>query len=166
MEQSAFQHAGYQTVILCNGPSKHGNVAEHITVKDEVSALELRKTELQHKLDVIPQPKPLLHPCLAEVYRNKVDNLVEALNDPDTVTAAAEAIRDLVEAVRLVPEEGELKIEIYGELAALISLGQEQKNKHPGGNTSGVQVTLVAGARNCLNLLLFISGLKVGATAS
>ena len=52
----------------------------------------------------------------------------------------------LIEAVRLVPEEGKLRIEIYGELGALISLGQEHKNKHPGEDPSGVQITLVAGA--------------------
>ena len=115
-------------------------------VKDEISRLESRKTDLKNKLTVVPAPQPRLHPRLADVYRNKVANLVEALNAPDTVADAAEAIRDLIEAVRLVPEEGELKIEIYGELAALISLGQERKNKHPGGDTSGVQVTLVAGA--------------------
>jgi len=115
-------------------------------VKDEISALELRKTELKNKLEVAPAPQPRLHPRLADVYRNKVANLVEALNAPDTVADAAEAIRGLIEAVRLVPEEGELRIEIYGELAALISLGQKHKNKHPGGDTSGVQVTLVAGA--------------------
>ena len=114
-------------------------------VKDEISRLESRKTELKNKLTVVPAPQPRLHPRLADVYRNKVANLVEALNAPDTVADAAEAIRDLIEAVRLVPEEGELKIEIYGELAALITLGQNHKNKHPGGDTSGVQVTLVAG---------------------
>ena len=59
-------------------------------------------------------------------------------------------IRGLIEAVRLVPEEGELRIEIYGELAALISLGQKRKSKHPGGDPSGVQITLVAGARSHL----------------
>ena len=48
--------------------------------------------------------------------------------------------------VRLVPEVGELKIEIYGELAALLSLGQEHENKHPRADAPGVQVTLVAGA--------------------
>ena len=44
-----------------------------------------------------------------------------------------------------MPEEGELKIEIYGELTALITLSQEHKRKHPGGDASGVQITLVAG---------------------
>ena len=43
---------------------------------------------------------------------------------------------------RLVPKDGDLKIELYGELAALIAL----PNEHPRGKTSGVQVTLVAGA--------------------
>ena len=80
------------------------------------------------------------HQCIA----------VEALNAPDTLADAAEAIRGLIEAVRLMPEEGELKIEIYGELAALITLGQNHKNKHPGGDTSGVQLTLVAGAHSHL----------------
>ena len=47
-----------------------------------------------------------------------------------------------------MPEGGELKIEIYGELAALLSLGQEHENKHPRADAPGVQVTLVAGAEN------------------
>jgi len=115
-------------------------------VKDEISTLELRKTELKNKLEVVPAPQPRLHPRLADVYRDKVANLVEALNAPDTVADAAETIRGLIEAVRLVPEEGKLRIEIYGELAALISLGQKHARKHPGGDPSGVQVTLVAGA--------------------
>jgi len=117
-------------------------------VKEEVSVLEARKTELKNKLDAVPGPQPRLHPCLADVYRTKVANLIQALNSPDTVTEAAEVIRGLIEAIRLVPEEGDLKIELYGELAALISLGEEHKRKHPGGDTSGVQITLVAGASN------------------
>ena len=63
--------------------------------------------------------------------------LVEALNAPDTVADAAEAIRGLIEAVRLVPEEGKLRIEIYGELAALISLGQNTKTSTPEGIPPG-----------------------------
>ena len=55
-----------------------------------------------------------------------------------------------IDAVRLVPDGGVLKIELYGELAALLALGQNQrpKNKHPQINNQGVQVTLVAGASN------------------
>ena len=114
-------------------------------VKNEITTLELRKTELENKLNAVPAPQPRLHPCLADVYRDKVANLVEALNAPDTIADAAETIRGLIEAIHLVPDEGNLRIEIYGELAALISLGQKRKSKHPGGDPSGVQITLVAG---------------------
>jgi len=40
---------------------------------------------------------PRLHPNLAELYRHKVMNLAEALNDDHTRLEAAECIRDLIE---------------------------------------------------------------------
>jgi hypothetical protein len=87
---------------------------------------------------------PRLHPNLAELYRQKVMNLAEALNDQHTRLEAAECIRELIEEVRLVPENGKLRVELYGELAALISLA----NEHPRSKGTGVQVTLVAGTRS------------------
>lgn len=63
------------------------------TVKDKISTLELRKTELKNKLEVVPAPQPRLHPRLADVYRDKVANLVEALNAKDTVRSAARRVR-------------------------------------------------------------------------
>jgi site-specific DNA recombinase len=70
---------------------------------------------------------PRLHPNVAAVYREKIAKLREALNAEDTRTEAAEMIRGLIEQIRLVPEEGRLRIELSGELAALISLA----NQHP-----------------------------------
>lgn len=54
----------------------------------------------------------------------------------------------LIEAVRLVPENGQLTVELFGELATLLAFGQGTINKHPQGDASGVQVTMVAGARS------------------
>jgi hypothetical protein len=45
-----------------------------------------------------------------------------------------------------VPEDGKLKIELFGELGALLALGLNHKLKHPRADATGVQVTLVAGA--------------------
>ncbi len=112
-------------------------------VKDEMATLENRRTDLIGRLERTPAPIPRLHPNLAELYRRKVVNLGEALNEESTRAEAAEAIRALIEEVRLVPENGKLRTELFGELAALISLA----NKHPQSKGSGVQVTLVAGAR-------------------
>ena len=40
-----------------------------------------------------------------------------------------------------MPEKGKLRVELYGELAALINLA----NEHPRSGGTGAQVTLVAG---------------------
>ena len=74
---------------------------------------------------------PRLHPNLAAIYKEKIANLVRSLNDPNTLIEANTAIRQLIERVQLVPENGELKIELYGELAALLNLGIEPKTNTP-----------------------------------
>ena len=73
-------------------------------------------------------------------------SLIDALNTPDTITQANEAIRRLIKKVRLVSEGNTLNIELFGELAALISLGIGPNDKHPLADAKGGQVTLVAGA--------------------
>jgi hypothetical protein len=52
---------------------------------------------------------PRLHPNLAELYRQKVMKLVEALNDDGTRLEAGECIRELIEEIRLVPDNGKLR---------------------------------------------------------
>jgi hypothetical protein len=49
----------------------------------------------------------------------KVARLHEELNRPELRTEAAAAIRGLIEAVRLVPENG---IELAGDLAGILAL--------------------------------------------
>ena len=79
-----------------------------------------------------------------EIYRKKVENLTNALNEKRTRAEASAAIRRLVQEIRLIPDgEDRLNIELCGELASLISLGA---NKAPQDKVAGVQVTLVAGA--------------------
>jgi site-specific DNA recombinase len=112
-------------------------------IKDEMATLEAKRAELLAQLQAAPPPMPRLHPNLAELYHQKVINLAEALNDEDSRLEAAECIRELIEEIRLVPEDGKLRAELYGELAALINLA----NEHPRSKGTGVQITLVAGAR-------------------
>ncbi len=75
------------------------------------------------------------------MYRQKVDNLHAALAHENTRQEAAEVLRELIEEIRLIPEDGELKIELYGQLAALLNLA----NKNPRSDEQGLQVTMVAG---------------------
>ena len=115
-------------------------------VKDEMLALKERRSAITEKIKATPAPTPRLHPNLSLIYKNKVANLIDALNNDDTITEANEAIRQLIETIRLVPFNGRLKIELFGELAALLNLGMAPKNEHPLDNSKGVQVTVVAGA--------------------
>jgi hypothetical protein len=43
--------------------------------------------------------------------------LIQALNNPKILIEANTAIRQLIERVKLIPVNGELKIELYGELS-------------------------------------------------
>jgi site-specific DNA recombinase len=111
-------------------------------VKDEMTALEARRSDLLGQLEAAPPPMPRLHPNIAGLYQEKIVNLSKALNDEHTRAEAGDCIRRLVEEIRLVPEKGKLRIELFGELAALMNLA----NPHPrSGSGTGVQVTLVAG---------------------
>ena len=87
------------------------------TMMEELSALQSRKVELAAALEHAPASAPRFHPRLAEIYRLKVANLQEELNQPELRAEAVEAIRSLVEEIKLVPESGRLEIELAGDLA-------------------------------------------------
>jgi DNA invertase Pin-like site-specific DNA recombinase len=113
-----------------------------------VGRLVWKRVALEARLSAAPAPKLRLHPNLAELYRQKVAALADALNAEPMRVEAAAALRGLVQEVRLVPVDGKLRIELFGELAALIQLasGDGARIKHPrAGAAAGVQVTLVAG---------------------
>lgn len=81
-----------------------------------------------------------------EVYRRKVEKLEAALNEPDVRHEAAEALRALIEKIVLTPGEprGEMRAERFGELGAILALGEAgRKNRTP---DVGVRLSVVAGA--------------------
>ncbi len=85
---------------------------------------------------------PRLHPGLAEIYRKKVERLREELNRNELRSEATEAIRGLIEEIRLLPEDGRLEIELVGSLPEILAFA----NGHPRRIApTGVQITMVAG---------------------
>ena len=96
----------------------------HPSMKAKMDDLETRKAELVDELaNVDAEPPILLHPGLADLYKEKVAELSAALNDPSTKVEATNIIRSLLSEIRLIPEDGSLSIELAGELAGLLSLG-------------------------------------------
>ena len=101
-------------------------------IRDELNANATRREELKAKLAAADEPPPLLHPGTADLYRQKVTALAEALEHPETRTEASEALRGLIDGIVLTPNQGEppsraggdscfgeprLQIELKGSLA-------------------------------------------------
>ena len=91
--------------------------------------------------------------AMALVYREKVASLTQALM-ADGGAAAMELVRSLVDEIRLVPENGANRIEVLGELAAILGLsgganinggGSNSKSLSGSAEALSEQVKLVAG---------------------
>ena len=124
-----------------------GEPAKALTA--ELRRLEAEQDELKHGLVTDPKPvAPLLHPNLSEIYRRKVAELHRLLDDPATRDKAMEAIRALIDRVILTPENGELRIDLQGELAAILNLCIGSKKPAVEIHDELEQIKLVAGARN------------------
>ncbi len=113
--------------------------------KAEIKALDARRKELQAQLETADEPPPLLHPEMADLYRQKVTTLAQALERSETRTEAREALRGLIDAITLTPDQGELRIELKGNLAAMLSAATNAKRSPETGDLS-LQVVMVAGA--------------------
>ena len=128
----------------------------HESMKGEMTALENRKAELAALLADAPEDKPDLLPTASTIYAKKVAKLTQALNRPAERQEAAEALRMLIEKIVLTPgqKRGEIDATLYGELGQILAwterqaLGRASKTNTPGGASSGVLVSVVAGARN------------------
>ena len=81
-------------------------------VKDPLIALEAQQTELRSRLARATQPPPLLHPNMADLYREKVTQLARGLEHEESRTGAAEALRGLIDAIVLTPHGGELQTDV------------------------------------------------------
>ncbi len=65
----------------------------------------------------------------------------------------------------VTPVEGGFSVDLHGELGAILVL-VDGKQKLPDAERAGSSLSVVAGARNCLNLLLLIKGVEIGPAAS
>jgi site-specific DNA recombinase len=114
-------------------------------LKDRMADLQNRKDALLKQLEVADEPPPLLHPSMADLYRSKVEQLAAALQREDTRLEASEMLRGLIEAIVLTPEKGQFRIELRGNLAAMLTAAQQTKRSPETGDLL-VPVQLVAGA--------------------
>ena len=114
-------------------------------LKAEMDDLQARKETLVAQLAAAHEPPPLLHPSMAELYRAKVEGLAAALQREDTRLEASETLRGLIDSIVLTPEKGQLRIELKGNLAAMLTVAQQTKRSPETGDLF-MPVQMVAGA--------------------
>ena len=108
-------------------------------VKDELNALGDRREELERLTQTIADVPPLLHPSMATEWNTQISQLREALAEDEANPVAREAVRALIEEIRLTPQNGLLAIDVKGDLAEMLGAASPSDDWQR-------QVTLVAGA--------------------
>ena len=105
------------------------------SMKDKMSELEGEKARLEAVIADNPEPPALrLHPSLSARYRELIEDLAGSLNAPEVRREATASLRALISEVRMVPDAdapGGHQLELVGELAGLMSLGNPESKKPP-----------------------------------
>jgi site-specific DNA recombinase len=116
---------------------------------NRLADLEKQQKLLEARLSEAPPSTVRLHPRLAEVYAEKVQQLEHALNDPAIRTEAADLLRSLIDRIELRPrDEGQgIAATLHGDLAQILALCDDpgRKQKLPKTRASGSQLSVVAG---------------------
>ena len=96
----------------------------HPSMKEKMDGLEARKTELGTFLVNAEEPPPLLHPEMANFYCFQVAELYDALQEEAETKRlkASEVLRSLVKEIILTPENGELQIDVRGDLSGILTI--------------------------------------------
>ncbi|MBQ1498919.1 MAG: recombinase family protein [Sphingomonas sp.] len=114
-------------------------------IMKQMKELEARQQELKLFLQEAEEPPPLLHPNMARHYHARVDALYTALREDSEAKrmTAADVLRSLIKKVVLTPENGELLIDVRGDLAGILAISLNSKK--PAGKAGQSEVGLVAG---------------------
>ncbi len=116
------------------------------TTKERLVTLEAEKATLESESPIQPA-LPLIHPNLAERFRQAVARLDKELADPALAAEAKSVLRSLVKTIKVYPgpNRGEVELELHGDLASILAFAQGAKNE---AGTMGprIQVSVVAGA--------------------
>ena len=114
---------------------------------EELRRLEAEQEEIRGRLETSPKdPPPLLHPNMSEIYRRKVAELHQLLEDADSRDEATAAIRSLIDHVVVTPDGEELRVDLHGELATILQLASGKQKPAADIRDGLAQIKLVAGA--------------------
>ena len=117
-------------------------------LQNRLDELAARKEALLRALEE-PAASPVrLHPNLAQIYGQKIEQLHHALSDPAIRDEAVQILRGLIDRIVIQPAGDETEIEITGEIARMVELGLEGRTSKQAAldERTACSVKVVAGA--------------------
>ena len=118
---------------------------------ERLAELEHQQELLRARLSEPPPSTVRLHPRLAEVYAERIQDLERSLSQPDIREEAADVLRSLIDRIEMHPRSEGKSVDavLYGDLAEILALcATDHKEKLPRTAVPGSQLSVVAGARN------------------
>jgi len=121
LEKARKAAKGILTMIE-EGEYTPGMVGRLRELENEVAAIEAAMAEA-------PRDVPDIHPNVAELYRRKVERLIETLGNPENRTEAATALRALIEKIVVTPTErrGEHHVRLFGDLEVILAWAEDRQ---------------------------------------
>ena len=117
-------------------------------LKAHMNALQERKDALLAQLATADEPPPLLHPQHGRPLSAPRSRSWPPRSGARTSRLeAVETLRGLIDSIVLTPQGGQLRIELKGNLAAMLTAAQKTKRSPETGDLL-VPIQMVAGARN------------------
>ena len=117
------------------------------SIKARLDRLEARKRELENDIASASSATIVrIHPDLATIYRRKVEQLETLFENETSKDEAFQIVRSLIDRVELSPTADGLEAELHGDLAGILTLCQDQKEKRPTAETVRRQLSVVARA--------------------
>ena len=90
-------------------------------LQSKLDTLENEKSELLKTLESPTSATVSLHPALADLYKQKINQLADVLKDPKIRIQATLLIRELIERVDIDYNENSWDTAIKGDISALVS---------------------------------------------
>ncbi|GAB2707782.1 recombinase family protein [Aliiglaciecola aliphaticivorans] len=93
-------------------------------VKAPLDKIIKRREEIEAFLLEQDEPKVIMHPNMAERYKQEVASLTASLNKGNVKTEASNLLRSLIDKIVLTPEScgSKYSIDLHGKLAGVLSL--------------------------------------------
>lgn len=129
-------------------------------MKDEFDQATFRITELKNLLETVEEENIIILPNMAEIYREKVKELISSLNNLEIKSQASDLLRSLISRIVLTPNatKDKLNMDIEGDLAGILTIASNSIKPLNNNDKTVQQVTMVAGAFNRLYLLWNATG--------